>query len=240
VETPSDSPIARTLQNFAYGLTSPLKAASLLARHPRLLAASLLPWLFALGLDLWIIHKLQAGLAVWIHSHLAGTLESVAVVLGWVALVIVGALAFSFIVGIAALPLNDWLAELTEPRADPPLEPVGRVSLTQRARLLSIDLFKTCVAMGLSLLALFFSWVPVLNLAGLILTFLLITFQFLSFPQTRRGQGIAAGAKFLARNFAASLGFGMSFAFLFSLPIVSSLALPLAVVAGTLLYARGK
>ncbi len=72
------------------------------------------------------------------------------------------------------------------------------------------------------------------------MTFLLVTFQFVSFPQTRRGEGVLDGIRFLGRNFWVSLGFGMSIAFLFALPLVSTLALPIAVVGGTLLYAHAR
>jgi uncharacterized protein involved in cysteine biosynthesis len=232
-------PIARSAASFVFGLTLPFHAATLVLRSPALLAASLGPWLVSLALDVWVIHRMQEGLQGWIQGHLSGTLGWVAVALSWVALLIVGALAFTFIAGIVALPLNDYLAELTERRATPALASTGSISWTGRARLLSIDLFKTVCALCLSGLALILSWVPVLNLAGAMLAFLLVAFQFLSYPQTRRGQGLLAGALYLGHNFWACLGFGISFAFLFAIPLVSSLGLPLAVVAGTLLYARG-
>lgn len=228
----------RAAGSLIYGVTLPLRSVALIARHPALLAASLGPWLVSLALDIWVIHRMQEGLQGWIQGRLGPTLEWIAIALSWIALLIVGALAFTFIAGIVALPLNDYLAEMTERRATPPLASTGSISWTGRARLLSIDLFKTVCALSLSLLALLFSWVPILNLAGALLTFLLIAFQFLSYPQTRRGEGIWAGAAFLGRHFWACLGFGMAFAFLFAIPLVSSLALPVAVVAGTLLYAR--
>lgn len=232
-------PLARILGSFAFGLSLPLRSGALVMRTPSLLAASLGPWLISLALDIWVVHQMQEGLQGWIQGRLSGTLEWIAVAISWIAVLIVGALAFSFIAGIAALPLNDYLAELTERRAIPALASTGSISWTGRARLISIDLFKTVCALSLSGLALILSWVPVLNLAGALLTFLLIAFQFLSYPQTRRGQSLLAGVLYLGRNFWSCLGFGISFAFLFALPLISSLALPLAVVAGTLLYARG-
>lgn len=234
------SPLARSLQAFVYGITLPLRAGALILRSPALLAASAVPWLLSLALDIWVVHRMQQALSAWIESQLTGSLQWAAVVLGWIALFIAGVLAFSFIASVVALPVNDFLAELAEPRASPPLPSVGSISWTGRARLLSIDLFKTMCALSMSVVALFLSWVPVINLLGAALAFMLIAFQFLSYPQTRRGEGVLAGVRFLAAHFWASLGFGMSFGFLFAIPIVSSVALPLAVVGGTLLYARSR
>lgn len=230
--------LTNCVKSLIFGLSLPFRAAALIATQPMLLLASLVPLFLSIGLDAWIIHRAQAMLAGWIHSHLSGTYEWVANIFAWLAVFIAGIVAFSFIAGIAALPFNDWLAELTESRAEPPLVSTGRISLTGKARHLAIDLAKTVCAMTMSLLALFVTWIPGLNLAGLILTFLLIAFQFLSFPQTRRDEGVAAGVHFIFNHFWSCLGFGMSFAFLFALPLISSFALPLAVVGGTMLYAR--
>jgi len=210
----------------------------LISRTPVLLGASIAPLLLSVGLDAWLIHRIQSSLARWIHDHASSHLEWIAQIFAWIALFIAGVLAFTFIAGIAALPFNDGLAELTETRATPPLAPIARVSWSGKARLLAIDLFKTLCALFMSFFALVFSWIPGLNLIGIVLAFLLISFQFLSYPQTRRGEGVREGVIFLFAHFWACLGFGMSFAFLFALPVVSSLALPLAVVGGTLLYAR--
>jgi uncharacterized protein involved in cysteine biosynthesis len=226
------------INDLLFGLTLPVRSASVIARHKTLCLASLGPWLLSLALDIWVVHRMQQGLGGWIRGQLSGTFEWIAIALSWVALIIVGALAFTFIAGIVALPFNDWLAEMTETRATPPLEPVQGLTWRFRARCLAIDLGKTVCALGLSAIALVFSWVPVLNLLGAALTFLLISFQFVSYPQTRRGQGMKEGARFVGRNLWACLGFGASFALLFAIPLVSSLALPLAVVGGTLLYAR--
>lgn len=232
--------LARSLQAFVYGITLPLRAGSVILRSPALLAASAVPWLLSLALDIWVVHRLQQALSTWIEAQLSGSLQWAAVVLGWIALFVAGVLAFSFIASVIALPVNDFLAELTEPRANPPLPSTGSISWAGRARLLTIDLFKTVCALSMSVLALLLSWMPVVNLVGAVLAFMLIAFQFLSYPQTRRGEGVLAGVRFLALNFWSSLGFGMSFAFLFAIPIVSSFALPLAVVGGTLLYARSR
>jgi uncharacterized protein involved in cysteine biosynthesis len=229
--------MVRSIRAFWFGLTLPIRAAGVIVRSPALLAASLVPWLLSVALDAWLIHRLQASLSDWVHGYVPGGWEWAARVIVWVVVFVAGVLAFSFIAGIAALPFNDWLAELTEPRAMPPLPPTGHKSWLARGQLLLIDLLKTLCALFLSIVALVLSWLPGVNVLGIGMAFLLVTFQFLSYPQTRRKEGLVAGFRFLFAHFWACLGFGMSFSFLFALPLVSSLALPLAVVAGTLLYA---
>jgi uncharacterized protein involved in cysteine biosynthesis len=231
-------PVIRGSRSFIFGLTLPWRAASTIIRSPALLAASILPLALSVTLDAWLIHRMQQGLSEWIRSQTSGAIAWVALLLVWVALFIAGFLAFSLIAGIAALPFNDWLAELTESRASPPMPAAPKTGWLGKVKHLLIDLFKTLCALFLSVVALFFSWLPGLNLIGLGLAFLLIAFQFLSYPQTRRGMGALDGARFIARHPWSCLGFGISFAFLFALPLISSLALPLAVVGGTLLFAR--
>ncbi|MCR4313075.1 MAG: hypothetical protein NUV58_02410, partial [Candidatus Roizmanbacteria bacterium] len=66
----------------------------------------------------------------------------------------------------------------------------------------------------------------------------LVTFQYISYPQTRRDVGIRQGAKFLWHHIYACTGFGSIFLLLFAIPFLSSFVLPLAVIGGTLLAAR--
>ncbi len=97
---------------------------------------------------------------------------------------------------------------------------------------------KAVAATCVTIMALIFSWIPVLNLFAFALAFLLITFQYISYPQTRRGIGFREGARFLRLHPFACLGFGLSVSFLFAIPVVSAFVLPVAVVGGTLLVAR--
>jgi uncharacterized protein involved in cysteine biosynthesis len=117
---------------------------------------------------------------------------------------------------------------------------VRKPSFTAKLRLILIDLGKSVAAAVATFGAILLSWVPVLNFAAFALAFLLVCFQYISYPQTRRGQGIREGLKFLLHHPFACLGFGASLTFLFSIPLVSSLCFPMAVVGGTLLVARSQ
>ena len=73
---------------------------------------------------------------------------------------------------------------------------------------------------------------------AIVLALLLLTFQYVSYPQTRRGENLGTSLAFLGRHFWACLGWGASMTVLFMIPLLSAFMLPIAVVGGTLLYAR--
>ena len=236
------------IRSLIYGLTLPLRAFKLIISHPILLFWSLLP----IGITLAVSRLMIGAIQGFAKQHLFQLLSQAGInPASWGAWIILAvtqvlvfllaAFSFSFIAGIIASPFNDFLAETTERFSTPPLPlPVHKNSLLYRAHLLKIDIAKTAAAGLATFLALIFSWVPVLNFAVMWIAFMLVAFQFISYPQTRRGLGFFEGLRFLLQNHFACLGFGVSFAFLFAIPLVSSLALPLAVIGGTLLVARAE
>ncbi|ODS34051.1 MAG: Protein CysZ [Candidatus Scalindua rubra] len=160
------------------------------------------------------------------------------ILFGKMILWMVAALTFIFASSIVASPFNDILAERSEKFTETPLPPVTNKSLKQHVQLIGIDLFKTMTALAAAVFAIVFFWVPVVNIFALILVFLLVTFQYISYPQTRRSIGLRQGAKFLWQHIYACTGFGAILSFLFAIPFFSSFVLPIAVVGGTLLAAR--
>ena len=157
---------------------------------------------------------------------------------GKIILWMVAALTFIFTSSIVASPFNDILAKRSEEFTETPLPPVTNKSLKQNVQLIGIDLFKTATAFIAAVFAIIFCWVPVVNVFAFILAFLLVTFQYISYPQTRRSIGLRKGAKFLWNHIYACAGFGAILSFLFAIPFLSSFVLPIAVVGGTLLAAR--
>lgn len=237
--------ITKRIQSFTYGLFLPFEALKLILSRPSLLAWSILP----LSLTLVLYYYVVGGLIDWAQGSLWGLLEGwgidpqtwwawIFLILTKIILLLVGALTFAFTSSIVASPFNDFLAERTERFATPALPPVKDASLRQQIRIIFIDLGKAIAAGIASLAALLLSWVPFLNLIAFVLMFLLITFQYTSYPQTRRGVKLGEGAGFLFRHLFACCGFGFSTSLLFAIPFVGSFALPLAVVGGTLLVAR--
>ncbi len=231
--------------SFLFGLSMPVRAAALIVRSPVLLMLSVLPLVVAVVVGIWLgttLGGLVGGAAMSVESWmgvspegLAGTaLTWIGRLAGWLG----ATLLLPFLTTLAAVPVNDFLAEATESRASPPLQPAPSPTLAERVRGIVIDLVKSLAAVVAMLAAALLALVPGAQIVALPLLWLVFTFQVLSYPQTRRGEDLAAGVRFLRVNLAASLGFGLAFSALSVVPLLSHLVPPLAVVGGTLLYAR--
>ena len=235
---------ART-RSLWFGITLPYKSVRLVFTNSSLFLWSVLPIvltfvLYVYGISVlqeYVIGLFQSYITNWgfgPESFLGKTLMFFTKIFLWV----IAALTFAFASSIVASPFNDVLAEKSEKFGCPPLPPVTDKSFKQFVRLIGIDLIKTVATAFAAILAVLFSWVPILNLVAFVIAFLLLTFQFISYPQTRRGIGLRKGSKFLWDHMYSSIGFGATLAFLFAIPFFSSFILPIAVVGGTLLAAR--
>ncbi|MCM2321890.1 MAG: EI24 domain-containing protein [Oligoflexia bacterium] len=238
--------LSRT-ESLRYGAVLPWQALKLIARDRVLLFWSAVPLLITVGLYTWLLGSLKAAVkGMWLHAFLSwgwnpgGFVADLVLLFSDLFVFLAGALTFSIAAGIVASPFNDLLAEKTEPRATPVLPPVPAQSFRTKVRLIWVDLLKALATTSATILALLLSWIPLVNLVAFAVALLLMTFQYISYPQTRRGIGLGAGLGFLWRHFYACLGFGAALSLFYALPIVSVLALPAAVVGGTLLVARSE
>lgn len=235
------------IKSFLYGLTLPLRAFTLIFRHRSLILLSILPVTITLTLYFYLISFMQDWSRARLLELIAawgwdpqGVAAWLMLILTKILVVLAGVLTFSVAASIVASPFNDFLAEKAEPYTTPPLMPVPDQGWGLKAKLIGIDLLKTVAAGVASIVALLFSWIPVVNIVAFVVAFLLVTFQYISYAQTRRGEGLRDGFGFLGRHAWACAGFGAAVSFLFAIPIVSALSLPLAVVGGTLLVARAR
>ncbi len=235
----------RMAKSFAFGFTLPFTALKLVLRHPFLLALSILPATVTFFAYTWILTRLQgsaeATLLSFLQGHglsIGGSWEWLVRTITWILLVMMSVMTFSFIAGTLAVPLNDLLAERAERYASVPLTPVSSFGFFWRLRLMRIDLMKSLFSCVVGVLALFVSWIPIVNLIAGGLAVLLLAFQFISYPQTRRGQGLVSGLGFLVRYPFSSFGLGLVCSILFAIPLLSIGMVPLAVISGTLLYAQ--
>jgi CysZ protein len=234
-------------QSLWYGITLPLRAGRLIVSSGRLIALSLLPVTLTLALYGFVVLRVQdlaraainERLMVWGWDPHGWGAWGLAILANLI-LLIVGAFTFSAVASIIASPFNDFLAEATERHAEPPLPAVPPMGLAAKAELIVIDLGKTIAAGIAMIVAILLSWIPFVNVVAFALAFMLVSFQYISYPQTRRGHGLGYGLKFLVHHPWASLGFGAALTFFFAIPLLSSLMLPLAVVGGTLLVARAQ
>ncbi len=234
--------------SLLYGLTLPIAAFRLILSRKRLLAWSSLPIALTLALSIWGVAFVKAKLVAMGVHWLAGLgyapdsfAVHAAVFFLQIVLFVLAAVSFSLFAGLVAAPFSDFLAEASEPFTDPPLA-AAPSGLRGKIRATLIDLAKTvaitAIQIALVIIGIAAFWLPGLNLIPFAAAFWLLAFQFVSYPQTRRHEGLGESIRFLVRHLFATLGFGAAIGFLFAIPLVSSFALPLAVVGGTLLYAR--
>ncbi len=240
------------IYSFSFGFFLPIKALKLILKNKKLLFWSVLPLILTLLISIYGVGELKEYF-VRIGMHYLsqygfkeGAISTqAAIFLIKLILFVLAAITFSFLAGIIASPFNDLLAELTEPHCRPRLEKLpAPQNWRDRLRPIGIDIAKTVIVTFLQIVCLFFAvvviWIPGLNILLMLLTFWLLSFQFISYPQTRRSEGLSEGVRFLFRHALACAGFGASVGMLFALPLISAFAMPLAVVGGTLLYARAK
>ncbi|MCP5006770.1 MAG: hypothetical protein GY941_22925 [Planctomycetes bacterium] len=230
-----------------FGITLPYQALKLIFINKSLLFWSALPFVLTIVLFIYGISALQDW-AIALLQECVGKLgfspDSLTgksfMLSGKIILWLVAALTFVFTSSIMASPFNDTLAERTETFTEIPLPSVTKNTLKEYIHLIGIDLFKTVATFSATLFAIVFFWVPILNIFAFMLVFLFVTFQYISYPQTRRSIGLRRGAEFLWHHIYACIGFGAILTFLFAIPFLSSFVLPLAVVGGTLLFARAQ
>ncbi|MBL7715359.1 MAG: EI24 domain-containing protein [Bdellovibrionales bacterium] len=233
------------IESLIFGLSMPLHALKLILKKPKLIIWSMIPLAITLFVYFKFIAGAQDAVTAGMNAKMTewgfGPDSSLGVAAAWVGkilILVLSVLTFTFVSTLIASPFNDFLAESTEAFANPPLPPIPGFSFQAKLRLVILDLAKTVAATIATLLALVISWVPFLNLVSFTLAALLVCFQYTSYPQTRRGITLASGLGFLWRHFYVCLGFGIILSGLFAIPLLSSFALPLAVVGGTLLVAR--
>ena len=77
-----------------------------------------------------------------------------------------------------------------------------------------------------------------MNFVALLLVAFALTLQYSGYASTRRSLGVRKSFGLCLRNFSPSIGFGLACMVLLSLPLIKLLMPPVAVVGGTMLFAR--
>lgn len=236
------SPLASRFKAFARGFFTPLRSLKMILDHPKLLSLSLGPVIATIVVFSFLIYGALAGAWSFVHSTFLAAVSDYSGILFIVAALLVLSAVFffassllTFLMGLISSPLNDFLAEHTERALGFPNVPgfsVGRV-----LRVFWIDFRKTIVSVFAGLVFGLGMLLPVANFVFITGLALLNTFTFITYPQSRREQGLRKSFQWIRQNLFASLGFGFATVILFSIPLVGFFALPLSVVGGTLLYA---
>jgi len=229
----------RFFSDFTYGLTTPVRAVTVIFAHPKLIALSGLPILTTVVLLSFAIYAILAGFGSWAHTTFlnhSASLSLIASIVFGLALVFFAINSLTFLSSLVASPFNDWLAESTEHSVQVPNVPTQ--NLARFIRVFFVDLRKTVLSLALSVLFTLGGLIPVVGIAFLLGLSLLNTFTFVTYPQSRRMHGIRASWKWISQHLAMSLGFGIVTTLMFSIPVANLFALPISVVGGTLLYFR--
>ncbi len=229
------------ISRFLFGLTSPFQAVRLILKNPKLLTLSIIPALIALGLFMgtlygwwaWWIPLLgvwsagvQHGLGAWIVG--LGAIGSFALIL------IVFLYALPIIIGLTASPFQFYLSQITE-----------KVLLGEAAneaafswRMFFEDIRITLVTLVTGLVAWIVFWVPILGWIAYPFLLMLLAFDFLYYPMARRGMNLVQCVTWIGAHLPETLGLGLALTIGFGIPGINILLIPVAVVAGTLVYLR--
>ncbi len=241
-------------RRFFRGLTLPLSAVKFLFGHPSLWLWAVLPALLnllifavvAIGLLLnvgtlleWI--WAQPDLEIWYHWILRGLWYLVFAVF-MVGSVIVSYYLVLLVGGTVASPFNDRLSEETERALK------GDVDDARAGESMAVGIARSA-AISLARLLMYLAGLAVLLPLHLVPGFGNLVFAasaaclsagFLSIEYTddtldRRGLSFADKLRTVRHNGALSAGFGAGTSLLLVIPIINLLAMPVAVVAGTVL-----
>jgi uncharacterized protein involved in cysteine biosynthesis len=245
----------RVIGDFLSGAITPFRAVALIAKTPRLFLWCLLPFSISVLVYflLWgnVLAPLRDSIEIAFQGWIAGllghnqysTLGSAAT---WVVGVAVSLLffvtmlfSFAWVSNLAALPVNDFVAQATERALVPSLQrPSGGTGLRHELHLIWIDATKSFLSLAGFLICLSVGWIPIVNFAAVVIAWIFLAYQFVSYPHTRRGIGAREGLIEMLKYFPLSVGFGATIAIGFSIPIISVFVPPVAVVGGTILFSK--
>ena len=233
---------ASRFKEFLDGFFSPLRVLRLLLEHPQLFILFILPIVLTVTAIAIAIYAVLVG--AWTASQ---TLfhtwfgQSFAIGSGILATLAGLLLAYFFLISLnlliqlAASPFNDLLAEGTEKALN---EPVPPFSILHLIHVFFLDLRKTVLNLGLTALFLVIGLIPFMGIISLLGLALVQTLSFVAYPQSRRRHGVMESVAWIRRNPFLSLGFGLASLLLFSVPVINLFALPVSVMAGTLVYLK--
>ena len=235
------STLASRFDSLIAGAITPFRAMRLIAKNPALWRLSIAPiilsaFLFAslLGLALFLLRIFAHSSIFAVLSDYSGIVFAILATLAVIGFTLIAGGFITFFISLISSPLNDLLAEKTEVTLE--VKQVARWNVGRFLRTLWIDLRKTVIA--------FLAWavfslglfIPVANAIFFCGLALLNTFTYITYPQSRREQGLSESLQWIIHHPWKSLGFGLTTSLLFSIPLVNLIALPVSVVGGTLLF----
>jgi CysZ protein len=234
--------VLRAGHRFIVGFLFPLKGGKVLLHHRRLWLLALAPLLLNILVYLAAFFLLARYYEEWFGLLLAPPqhwylLAGYYVLRLLALLVIVALLLLSFVfVGTAlAAPFLERLSARVEALLSGRREE-AQVSFLQFIADCGRTVGHSLLCFSLLVMAIPLNFLPGLgHIAWLLLSWLLLTYNFATFAMDRRRLTFSAKWRWLLAEWAATLGCGAALFVMMAIPIVGFVLLPVATVAGTLL-----
>lgn len=233
------------------GLISPIRGALFFVKHPRLMAYAMIPLIinvilftvfFYLSLNRfsgWLERLLPSGEA-WYWVALTYLLT---IILAVVLLIII-VFTFTVVANILASPFNDALSARTESlrlghKTSTPFSLMG--ILKEAGRTVVEELKKLLFYLLVIGLLFLLNFIPIMGQIlyvglGAAFTILWIGLSFLDYALARHEYRFGGKLRFVRRHFGSVLGYGAGVFLGLLIPVFNLVFIPVAVVAGTLLY----
>lgn len=235
------STLASRFDSLVAGAITPFRAMRLISKNPALWRLSIAPIILSafllaslLGLALFLL-KIFAHSSIFAAlSDYSGIVFAILATLAIIGLSLIAGGFMTFFISLISSPLNDLLAEKTEVTLE--VKQVAHWNAGRFLRTLWIDLRKTVIAILAWVVFSLGLLIPIANAIFFCGLALLNTFTYITYPQSRREQGLGESLQWIIRHPWKSLGFGLTTSLLFSIPLVNLIALPVSVVGGTLLF----
>ena len=230
------------MSDFKKGFSFWWRGWGYILTHPGLLATALLPALLALGFAVGFIWIMWTYLGLWVQQLItavlgAGTglwysLAYYPLLLGGGLVVFLSALYVSFLLhAFLAVPFYSMLAEKTLRQLGLPTQS-GWSSLWRMFRVSAIKALLLLI-MGVFLFVL--SFVPVLNVAAMLMALMVMAFDCVDYSFECLGYGLSRRLSYLVRERNQWLGMATALALTLLLPGLTLLITPGAVVGGALI-----
>ncbi len=240
------------IKDIIRGLLIPFHALKTIVTNRRLAALSLIPLLLSIFTWVviwrWLFIPAQSSISQAITDFMLGLLgqEHISQVYGivrgtvWVIvgflMILLSAVTFAITTNLISLPINDFIAQASEKLII--LNDKRKVSEEWRdiLPLLLIDLKKSLISAICITVCVILAWVPIFNIFAAFTAWIFMSFQYVSYAQTRRFIGLREGFKQLFSIFPITIGFGFIITLGYSIPLLGIFVHPVALVGGTYLY----
>lgn len=149
---------------------------------------------------------------------------------------------FVLLVSVIASPFNDIISERTQVvvsgKVNESLDTSIKRLITNFFKTIINELKKVSFILFISLLALVFSFIPILIPIGMILSALLMAINFLDYSWSRERLTFRGCLSNVKKNLLTYLLSGGLFLIIISIPLINLLALPMGVIYFTIIYAK--